>query len=106
MIENFDLLDIRSGTILRAELFPEAKKPAYKLWIDFGEKGILKSSAQITEIYNPESLQNKKIVAIVNLQPRQVGPFISECLVLGVMTTEGVVLLQPDQEVGNGLKIK
>jgi tRNA-binding protein len=106
MIEHFEHLDIRCGTVMRAESFPEARKPAIKLWIDFGDMGTLQSSAQITELYTPESLLQKQVIAIVNLPPRQIGPFISQCLVLGVVTDEGVVLLQPDKAVKNGLSIK
>jgi tRNA-binding protein len=106
MIEHFEHLDIRCGTVIRAESFPEARKPAIKLWIDFGDMGTLQSSAQITELYTPESLLQKQVIAIVNLPPRQIGPFISQCLVLGVVTDEGVVLLQPDKAVKNGLSIK
>lgn len=106
MIEHFEQLDIRCGTVMRAESFPEARKPAIKLWIDFGEAGTLQSSAQIMELYSPESLLQKQVIAIVNLPPRQIGPFFSQCLVLGVVTGEGVVLLQPDKPVKNGLRIK
>jgi tRNA-binding protein len=103
--DGFFELDIRTGTIINAELFPEARKPAYKLTIDFGEFGIKKSSAQITELYSTESLKGKQIVAVINFPPKQIGNFISECLVLGVYTESGVVLLQPDQSVTNGSKI-
>ena len=103
--ETFFGFDIRTGTIIHAEIFPEAHKPAYKLTIDFGEAGIKSSSAQITEKYSPDTLKGKQIVAVINLPRKQIGKFISECLVLGVYTESGVVLLQPDQSVINGSKI-
>ena len=103
--ETFFGFDIRTGTIMHAEIFPEAHKPAYKLTIDFGEAGIKKSSAQITEKYSPDTLKGKQIVAVINFPRKQIGKFISECLVLGVYTESGVVLLQPDQSVINGSKI-
>ena len=103
--ETFFGFDIRTGTIIHAEIFPEAHKPAYKLTIDFGEAGIKKSSAQITEKYSPDTLKGKQIVAVINLPRKQIGKFISECLVLGVYTESGVVLLQPDRSVINGSKI-
>lgn len=103
--ETFFSFDIRTGTITHAEVFPEARKPAYKLTIDFGAAGIKKSSAQITEKYSPETLIGKQIVAVINFPPKQIGKFISECLVLGVYTDSGVVLLQPHGAVTNGSKI-
>lgn len=103
--EDFSKLDIRAGTIISVEDFPEARKPAYKLTIDFGEAGIKKSSAQITDLYSKEDLMNKQIVAVVNFPPKQIGPFVSECLVLGVYNKDGVVLLQPGMTVSNGEKI-
>lgn len=103
--EDFEKLDIRAGTIISVEDFPEARKPAYKLTIDFGEAGIKKSSAQITDLYSKEDLMNKQIVAVVNFPLKQIGPFVSECLVLGVYNKVGVVLLQPDKIVSNGEKV-
>lgn len=103
--DDFSKLDIRAGTIISAEDFPEARKPAYKLTIDFGEAGIKKSSAQITNLYSKEELINKQIVAVINFPPKQIGPFVSECLVLGVYNSDGVVLLQPDKKVKNGGRI-
>ena len=106
MIEFDDFLkvDIRVGQILRAEPFPEAKKPAYKLWIDFGpEIGEKKSSAQITVHYTPETLVGRQVMAVVNFPPRQIGPVKSEVLVLGVPDENGaIVLLQPGQDVPLG----
>ncbi len=104
---DFEAVEMRVGTIVEAMDFPEARKPAYKLIIDFGpEIGTKKSSAQITDHYKPEHLPGKQVVAVVNFPPRQIGPFISECLVLGAVDTDGkVVLLIADQLVGNGLRI-
>lgn len=103
--DDFGKLDIRAGTIIAVHDFPEARKPAYKLTIDFGEAGIKKSSAQITNLYSKEDLLNKQIVAVINFPPKQIGPFISECLVLGVYSNDGVVLLQTERVVGNGERI-
>lgn len=103
--KSFEELDIRTGKIVKVEFFIEAIKPAYKLWIDFGPLGIKQSSAQITERYTPESLKNIDIVAVVNFPPKQIANFISECLVLGVYTESGVVLLQPGIKTDAGLKI-
>lgn len=103
---DFEKVEIRTGTILTAEEFPEARKPAWKLTIDFGKLGVLKSSAQITSIYRQKDLPGKQIVAVVNFPPKQIGPFRSECLVLGVYTEAGeVVLLQTERGVDNGLRI-
>jgi tRNA-binding protein len=104
---DFEKIDIRTGTIIKAELFPEAKKPAYKLTIDFGkELGIKKSSAQITQHYSPQDLEGRQIIAVVNFPTKQIATFISECLVLGVYDeSNSVVLLQPQQPLSNGLKI-
>lgn len=103
---DFEKLDLRVGKIINAEFFAEAKKPAIKLWIDFGDFGVKKSSAQITKFYTPESLIGKQIIAVVNFPPKQIGNFMSECLVLGAVDNEGgVVLIQPDMETKNGLKI-
>ena len=104
--EDFVNIEIRVGTIQRAELFPEARRPAIKVWIDFGKLGILKSSAQITEAYEPEQLLGKQVTAVVNFPKKQIGSFMSECLVLGcVGDVQGTVLLCPDRKVENGLKI-
>ncbi len=103
---DFSKIDLRTGTIIRAEEFPEARKPAIQVWIDFGELGIKKSSAQITDAYLPNQLIGKQIIAVVNFPPKQIGPFMSECLLLGCVGDEqGVILLTPDKAVRNGLKI-
>lgn len=104
--DDFEKVDIRAGTILEATVFPEARKPAYKLLIDFGPEGRRKSSAQITRFYTPEELVGRQVIAVINFPPKQIGPFISECLVLGVYTPErDVVLLSPLQAVDNGARI-
>lgn len=103
---NFMKLDIRVGEIIRAEFFEKAKKPAYKLWIDFGDEiGIKKSSAQITEFYKVENLLNKQVLGVVNFPSRQIADFISEVLVLGVYAEKGVVLIEPQQPVKKGDKL-
>ena len=106
-LHHFEQLDIRTGTIMEARVFEKARKPAYQLVIDFGvEIGIKKSSAQITHCYQPQDLLGKQIIALVNLPPKQIADFMSECLVLGSVNPDGsVVLLQPQQTVANGLKI-
>jgi len=103
--EEFMDLDIRVGRVINAEDFPKARKPAYKLTIDFGPFGVKRSSAQITELYKKEDLVGKEVVAVMNFPPKQVADFVSEVLVLGVYTENGVVLLQPDTEVPLGCKI-
>ncbi|HCK23002.1 MAG TPA: tRNA-binding protein [Bacteroidetes bacterium] len=104
--DDFIKIDMRIGTIITAMEFPEARKPAYKLTIDFGELGIKRSSAQITDYYSCAELEGKQIVAVVNFPPKQIANFISECLVLGAIDAEGkVVLLEPQQPAANGLRI-
>lgn len=104
---DFEKIDIRSGTIIDVKDFPEARKPAYKLWIDFGaELGIKKSSAQITIHYTKEDLLNRSIIAVTNFPPKQIAGFSSECLVLGIYDENNhVILLNPDRPVRNGQRI-
>jgi tRNA-binding protein len=102
----FQRVDMRVGRVLRAEPFPEARRPAIKLWIDFGDMGERKSSAQLTENYKPEDLIGRLILAVVNFPPRQIGKFMSEVLVLGVPDENGaVVLIRPDHDVPLGGRI-
>lgn len=104
--EDFMKLDIRVGEITKVEFFEKAKKPAYKLWVDFGnEIGIKKSSAQITDCYSKEELIGKQVLGVVNFPPRQIADFMSEVLVLGVYAAQGVVLIQPQQPVKKGDKL-
>lgn len=103
---DFEKVEMRVGTIIGVNDFPEARKPAYQLTIDFGEEiGIKKSSAQITKRYSKEDLLNKQIVAVVNFPKKQIGKFMSECLVLGSVNGDEVVLLTSDLKVENGLRI-
>ncbi|MBV6625590.1 MAG: tRNA-binding protein [Rivularia sp. (in: Bacteria)] len=104
--EDFEKVEIRVGKIVKTESFLKARKPAYKLWIDFGDLGVKKSSAQITKLYQPEDLINKSILAVTNFPPRQIADFMSEVLVLGVVLDDGeVVLIQPDREVDLGKRV-
>ncbi len=105
--KEFERVEMRVGTVVTVFDFPEARKPAYQLTIDFGsELGILKSSAQITKRYNKEELVGRQIVAVVNFPKKQIGKFMSECLVLGAVGDDGdVVLLSPGNKVKNGLRI-
>ena len=100
--EDFSKVDLRVGTIVEVEDFPEARNPAYKLTIDFGDLGLRKSSAQITTLYTKEELLNRQIVATVNFPKKQIANFMSECLVMGAVDGKDVILLKPEQRVKNG----
>jgi tRNA-binding protein len=104
---DFEQVELRVGTIMRAEEFPEARKPAYKLWIDFGDDlGIKKSSAQITDLYSLNDLKGKQVIAVVNFPPKQIGSFMSDCLVTGFPDENGnVILAVPDKLIPNGKKL-
>ena len=103
---DFEKVDMRAGVVVDAREFPEARRPAYKLWIDFGPLGVKRSSAQITARYRLADLVGRRVVAVVNFPPKQIGPFVSEVLVLGAYDEAGeVVLLQPDHAVTPGSKI-
>lgn len=104
--EDFEKVDLRTGTIVEARDFPEARKPAYQLTIDFGALGQKRSSAQVTALYSKESLIGRQVIAVVNFPPKQIARFFSECLVLGVVREDGaVVLLQTEQPTANGARI-
>lgn len=107
LFDDFEKIDIRVGEIIAAEAFPEARKPAYKLTIDFGsEVGMKKSSAQVTTLYKPEELIGKQVVAVVNFPPKQIGQFVSEVLTLGVTDEDGnVVLLTPTHKAKKGSRM-
>ena len=104
--DDFLKVDIRTGTVIEAEEFPEARRPAIKLRIDFGDKiGVKKSSAQITQHYDIAGLVGKQVCAVVNFPPKQIGPFMSEVLVLGFSDDEYIVLMAPDKKVPNGSRM-
>lgn len=103
---DFEKVDIRTGTIVAAEPFPQARKPAYKLTIDFGELGTKRTSAQLTKLYDASELIGKQVVAVVNFPPKQIATFMSECLILGAIAGDGTVtLLQTERSTENGLRI-
>ncbi|HTK92283.1 MAG TPA: tRNA-binding protein [Verrucomicrobiae bacterium] len=102
----FEKVDMRVGLVVDAQPFPEALRPAYKLWVDFGPLGVKRSSAQITHRYAPGDLVGRRVIAVVNFPPKQIGPFVSEVLVLGAYDERGeVILLRPDFEVAPGARI-
>jgi tRNA-binding protein len=104
--EDFEKIDMRVGTIVEAKDFPQARRPAYQLTIDFGAMGLKRSSAQLTDLYDLQQLVGRQVIAVVNFPPKQIANFFSECLVLGVYTDKKeVVLLQPERTVANGWKI-
>jgi tRNA-binding protein len=104
--QDFEKVELRTGTITRVEDFPEAHKPAYKIWADFGNYGIMKSSAQLTKLYRKEDLLGRQIMGVTNFPPKQIGTFISEFLVTGFVLQNGkVVLAQPERTVPNGTKL-
>ena len=104
--QDFEKVDIRTGTVVAVEAFPQARKPAYKLTIDFGELGMKRTSAQLTKLYQMDALVGKQVVAVVNFPPKQIATFMSECLVLGAVDADGTVtLLQPERPTQNGLRI-
>ena len=103
---DFTKIEMRIGTIVSAEIFNEAKKPAYKISVDFGEFGIKKTSAQITKLYKPQELIGKQIVAVINFPPKQIANIMSECLILGGLGNDKeVTLLQPERQLKNGARI-
>ena len=102
----FMRVDLRVGTIVDVKDFPEARNPAYRIWVDFGSEGVMKTSAQITERYRPDELMGRQVIAVINFPEKQIANFMSECLITGVTgMDEGVVLIAPDQKVPNGLRI-
>lgn len=105
--KEFERVELRVGTITAAEPFPEARKPAYKLTVDFGEPtGVRRSSAQVTDLYEAGELVGKQVLGVVNFPPKQIGPFMSECLVTGLVQDDGsVVLAVPDKPCANGLRL-
>ena len=104
--DNFEQVDFRVGTVVEVNAFPKAKKPAYQLTIDFGPLGVLKSSAQITDHYNPQSLVGMQVAAVINFPKKQIGPFMSECLVTGFTQSDGsIILAVPQKGATNGSRL-
>lgn len=102
---DFEKLDIRTGTIVDAVPFGKAHKPAYKVYIDFGDLGLLQTSAQITEIYSTDDIIGNQVLAVVNFPPKQIADFMSDCLILGAYTDDGVVMLTTERRVDDGLSV-
>lgn len=103
---DFEKVELRAGTISRVEDFPEARQPAYKIWADFGNLGVMKSSAQLTRLYAKEDLIGRQIIGVINFEPKQIGGFMSQFLVTGFVLENGqVVLAQPERSVPNGTKL-
>jgi tRNA-binding protein len=105
--QDFEKVELRAGTIIEARTFPEARKPAYIVTVDFGEEiGTRKSSAQITDLYSPEDLVGKQVIAVINFPRKQIGPFMSECLVTGLVQDDGrVILAVPDKPAEKGSRL-
>ena len=104
--QDFEKVELRAGTIIRVEDFPEAHKPAYKIWADFGDIGVKKSSAQLTRVYRKKDLLGRQIMGVINFPPKQIGAFMSEFLVTGFVLEDGkVVLSEPERTVPNGSKL-
>ncbi len=105
--DDFARVELRVGTVIDVQAFPEARKPAWKLWVDFGDEvGVRKTSAQITDLYNADDLLGTQVVAVVNFPEKQIGPFKSQCLVTGFHRDDGaVVLARPDKSVPNGARL-
>jgi tRNA-binding protein len=103
---DFERIELRAGTVTRVESFPEARQPAYKVWVDLGPLGVKPSSARITDLYTPEDLLGRQVVCVCNFPPKQIGPFRSELLITGFYREDGkVVLTRPDSPVPNGSKL-
>lgn len=104
--QDFEKIDMRIGTVIDVQVFKEVRNPAYKIWVDFGDLGIKKTSAQVTKLYEVDELIGKQVVAIVNFPPKQIATFMSECLILGGLGEDReVILIQPERLVTNGTKI-
>ena len=102
---DFERVHLCAGTVLRVEAFPQARKPAWKLWVDFGPLGVRKTSAQVKALYSAEELIGRQIIGVVNFPPKQVGPFVSEFLLTGFDTEEGVVIAAVERPVANGTRL-